>query len=243
MKFPLPITHLAEGLLDALAPARCISCLQEGTWYCAACRAVAPIHLLTCIVCEQEHPRGTTCSGCREETPLTGLVSVGSYSNRSLQRGIEWLKFKGVRPIADILGALIVPRIQAIAPIEYLMDSAVLIPLPLHPKRQQTRGFNQSEDIARSIGCMCGIPVMQLLERTTTTSSQATLPHHLRAMNMDHAFSLAVPQEEYETLVEERLILILVDDVSTTGTTLASAARALPVIQDVQLWGAVVARG
>lgn len=242
MKFPLPILILAKGLADAIAPARCISCLHEGTWYCQTCRTLPMPHTLTCVICKQERFHGTTCTSCIEDTPLTGLVSAGTYSDKALQRGIEWLKFKGVRPIADILAALLIPRLSSIAPYSELSRSAALIPLPLHPQREKSRGFNQSKDIATAMGRICNIPVLDLLTRDVATSSQATLPHLLRAENMQSAFSRAISNKEYETVVHTRPILILVDDVCTTSTTLSSAAQALSYT-DIRIWGAVVARG
>ncbi len=202
-----------------------------------------PPHVLTCIICKEERFRGTTCLACREETALTGVVSAGAYSNQALQRGIEWLKFKGIRSLAEILGALLIPRIASIAPIQELAEHAVLIPLPLHSWRKKTRGFNQSEDIANAIGRICSIQVAHILQRTVSTSSQANLPHALRSENMKDAFSLAIHQEEYVRLIENKPIMIIIDDVTTTGSTLSSAASALPSIPNVQIWGAVVARG
>lgn len=199
--------------------------------------------MLSCIICKEERPRGTTCVSCRGETPLSGVVSVGTYNNQYLQRGIEWLKFKGIRSLAEILGALLLPRIATIAPIEMLAQSALLVPLPLHPGRLRTRGFNQSEDIARNIGRMCDIQVVSVLQRTAATPSQATLPHQLRAQNMHDAFSLAISEPEYIRLVQKKPIIIIVDDVATSGATLAAAAGALPNIPGVQIWGAVIARG
>ncbi len=243
MRIPLPVIELLEGFKDSLAPARCIQCFVEGTWYCKTCRLLGPPHVLTCIICKQERPRGTTCITCREDTLLTGIISAGMYSNQTLQRGIEWLKFKGVRSLAEILAGFLVPKFPHIAPIEDLANRAILVPLPLHARRQQRRGFNQSEDIAHAIGRICDITVAPILERRSATASQANLPHHLRAMNMDHAFSLSIPEEEYVSLVQKKPIIIIVDDVSTTGTTLSSAASALLKTPDVQIWGAVVARG
>jgi len=237
------VASILSGLKDALAPARCIDCLQEGTWYCASCRFHAPIHLLRCIGCENQRPRGTTCLDCKEDTPLTGVISAGPYSHQALARGIEWLKFKGISPLAEILAALLIPRLSAIAPLDVLANNAMLAPIPLHAKRFRDRGFNQSEDIARAIGALCSIQVSPLLIRSRATSSQARLPHELRPHNIDHAFSLAVPEDEYKRRVAERPIIILVDDVTTTGSTLASAATAFPPAPEAAIWGAVIAQG
>lgn len=237
------ISTLLFGLTDAFAPKRCISCLIEGTWFCTACRQQSPPYPLRCIGCEQERPRGTTCRDCREDIPLTGVVAAGPYSHQALSRGIEWLKFKGVRPIANVLAALLIPRLASIAPIERLSQSALLVPIPLHPKRYRSRGFNQSEDIAHAIETICSIQVAPLLLRSRATASQARLPHELRPHNVDRAFSLALPETQYRIVTQEKPILIFIDDVSTTGSTFIAAASALPASPDVELWGAAVAQG
>lgn len=186
---------------------------------------------------------GRTCAECKDDIPLTGFISARPYSDHSIQRGIEWLKFKGVRPVAAILAGLLIPKLSAIAPIDILSHQAILVPLPLHKKRQLQRGFNQSEDIARSIGTLCGIEVRNLLTRTSATTSQAHLPHTLRTRNVENAFTLNVAEQEYIKIIQEKPIIIIIDDVSTTGATLLSAAKAFPSIPHAELWGAAVARG
>lgn len=243
MNIQREIISILHGLKDAFAPARCMDCLLEGTWYCAHCRHKAPVHSLRCIGCEAHRPRGTTCLDCKEEISLTGVVSAGPYSHQALLRGIEWLKFKGIRPIASVLAGLLIPRLHAIAPIDILTAKATLVPIPLHAKRYRSRGFNQSEDIARAISSLCSIEVSPLLTRSRATASQAHLPHDLRPHNVDQAFSLAVSEEEYLRRIRSKPIIILVDDVSTTGSTLISAASAFPPLSEAHIWGAAVAQG
>ncbi len=243
MRIRETIQELAEGLRDAIAPARCIDCLTEGTWYCSSCRRHTPPHILRCIGCKNERFRGTTCNECVEDVPLTGFISAREYSDHSAQRGIEWLKFKGVRPLAEVLAGLLIPKLSAIAPMDYLSTHAILVPLPLHPGRMRERGFNQSEDIAHVIGSICTIEVRPVLARAVATMSQAHLPHDLRMQNTENAFSLQMPEEEYANLIKTKPIVIIIDDVSTTGATLMSAAKALPIHPNVQVWGAAIARG
>lgn len=237
------LLELAEGLKDALAPARCIDCLCEGTWYCSSCRRHTSPHIFQCIGCKSENMSGRTCTDCAEDTPLTGFISARPYTDHSIQRGIEWLKFKGIRPLAEVLAGLLIPKLTAIAPIDVLAKRAILVPLPLHKKRYLQRGFNQSEDIARAIGTLCSIEVRNLLTRITATASQAHLPHELRTQNMHDTFALDISQDTYQELTKNKSIIIILDDVSTTGATLISAAHAFPILADTEIWGAAIARG
>lgn len=234
---------MLREIINAFAPARCIDCLCEDTWYCERCRARAPIAVQSCIICKTERPRGTTCIDCRQETKITGILSVGSYSNHALQRGIEWLKFKGIRDIADILAGLIIPHLTRINSLDELSKHAILVPIPLHKNKLRQRGFNQSKDIATAISALCNIQLAPILGRKKATKSQAKLSHDERPRNMHDAFELAISQEEYMKLISKKPIIILLDDVSTTGATLMSASQAFPDIPEVKAWCAVIARG
>ncbi len=198
---------------------------------------------MRCIGCKNENLSGRTCIECREDIPLSGFISARTYSEHSIARAVEWLKFKGVRPIAPILAGLLIPKLSGIAPVDELSKRAILVPLPLHQKRFRSRGFNQSEDIARAIEKICSIEVRNILARKNATASQAKLPHELRTLNMDDAFTLDISTEEYSNLTTTKPIIIILDDVSTTGATLISAAKAFPPSPDVRLWGAAIARG
>ncbi|MCE9643352.1 MAG: hypothetical protein K8Q97_03505 [Candidatus Andersenbacteria bacterium] len=234
---------MLQEIINAFAPARCVDCLCEDTWYCERCRAHAPIATQSCIICKTERPRGTTCINCREETNITGIVSVAPYSNHALQRGIEWLKFKGIRPIADTLAGLIIPHLARIDSLDALSRCAILVPIPLHKNKLRQRGFNQSEDVAKAISALCNIQLAPILRRKKATKSQAKLSHDERPHNMHEAFEMAISKQEYSNIVARKPIIILIDDVSTTGATLMSASRAFPELPDVKIWCATIARG
>ena len=91
--------------------------------------------------------------------------------------------------------------------------------VPLHPRREYQRGFNQAEDLARQLG----VPVMPLLKRVVFTQSQIELPKDQRQENVKDAFAFStlIPRSR----ISDPGVVVLVDDVSTTGATL-EAARA-----------------
>jgi predicted amidophosphoribosyltransferase len=95
-----------------------------------------------------------------------------------------------------------------------------LVPVPLHRARLRERGFNQSALLAGSLATRLGVPVVDALERVRPTRSQVGLGRAARRRNVEDAF---VPRAGLRAGV----VLGLVDDVATSGATLAAAARAL----------------
>lgn len=101
------------------------------------------------------------------------------------------------------------------------LDWDALVPVPLHPVRERSRGFNQADEIARLLGKRQGIPVRKALRRVRPTPMQAALPGTERARNLAEAFQ---PQRTFD-LVGKNLLLI--DDVITTGATVRECAARL----------------
>lgn len=167
--------------------------------------------------------------------PLAGVISAGGYGSDCLRRGVHWLKFRGVTAVAKPLSALLADVLPLIAPLPALAKQAVLVPIPLHSRRLRQRGFNQSLEIAEALSQQTGIPVAHGLVKAKVTWAQTDLPHDMRQENVAEAFALK------ETLPNKRYIL-LVDDVTTTGSTLMAAAHVLKTATN-QIWGVTVARG
>lgn len=213
--------HIWKGLRDLVAPARCMNCLREGTWLCRECAVHVP-----------DFP----ALRYGKKAPLSGIVSAGAYGSEYLRRGIGWLKFRGVQELAPVLASLLAPKLAAIAPLAQLQKEAVLIPIPLHKRRLRQRGFNQSLEIAKALSAQTGIPVADILTRKRATLAQAMLPHEMRQENVEDAFVLSGP------LPNKKYLLIL-DDVSTTGSTLSAAATVLRENYGGDIWGVTVARG
>ena len=101
---------------------------------------------------------------------------------------------------------------------EVLSEADVAVPVPLHPSRRRERGFNQAEDLARNVG----LPMVTALRRVRRTPPQADLPAGKRHGNVRGAFG---PGKECRSVTGR--IVVLIDDVSTTGATLDACARVL----------------
>ncbi len=101
---------------------------------------------------------------------------------------------------------------------DILEGAACAIPVPLHPSRRRQRGFNQAADLARHLG----IPVVAALRRLRPTPTQTSLPAARRHRNMRNAFAVTRAARALSGA-----IVVLVDDVSTTGATLEACAKVL----------------
>lgn len=149
-----------------------------------------------------------------------GAVSLFSYNDPDIRALIIALKYRRRTDVADLFGRCLA---------EYLLSEArygesVLVPIPLHPKKERARGFNQSACIAKTAsGYLSGsMPTATLLTRTRHAESQTKQRNKsARAQNMRYAFSVNPAADTMKKSV------ILIDDVATTGATLMDAKRAL----------------
>lgn len=142
------------------------------------------------------------------------VCAVDHYEGR-LRDIIHALKYERRRSIAPPLGALMRSSGGAL-----LRDADVAVPVPLHPRRERARGFNQADDLARQLG----LPVAPLLRRVRFTTSQIELPAEDRQRNVRDAFAFARVPDPGSRIPA---VVVLVDDVSTTGATLEACARVL----------------
>lgn len=117
------------------------------------------------------------------------------------------------------------------------MNVSVIIPVPLHPKRERKRGYNQSEMIADGISAATGIPVdISTVRRIVATKTQTKKSRLERWQNVENIFEI-----RSEQLLHNKHIL-LIDDVVTTGATLEACAQALLRIEGVKVSIATLAQ-
>jgi ComF family protein len=200
------------------------------TWRALVNQALSSLFQPPCAACRQplQHPlSGAVCEDCwtslRLAPPLLDQLrgdgvdwacAVDRYEGR-MKEIIHALKYDRRRSIAPPLGEL-----MRLTGARLLKDAGVVVPVPLHPRREYQRGFNQAEDLARHLGP----PVAKLLVRTRHTRSQIELPKHERQDNVRNAFAF---RPDPRSLIPDPRIVVLVDDVSTTGATLDACAKVL----------------
>jgi len=172
------------------------------------------------------------CGACREgATVFDRLRAFGAYE-AELRALIVLLKYNRVRPLARPLAGWLAALLHGD---RELSAVDAIVPVPLHPARQRTRSYNQSELLARQLGRWTGLPARRgWLRRIKDTPSQTGLTHQQREANVRGAFACKDGGTEAR--------ILLVDDVCTTGATLNSCARALKRAGAARVNAVVVAR-
>jgi ComF family protein len=205
---------LSRALAATLFPPRCCLCgfrgASEDLDLCDVCHADLPWN---------EHAAPGVLTPLRFEYPVDDMV--------------RRLKYHGALAHARVLGVLLASAARARAsPLPKL-----LVPVPLHTARLRERGFNQAYALARYAGRMLEVPYARtLLRRVRDTPSQTALDMAARRHNVRGAFAVCGPRARERLLAADHVALV--DDVMTTGSTLAELRAVLYAagVRQVELW-------
>lgn len=247
---------LNMNVLDLIFPRRCVSCGRIGPYFCAGCEEkIVFIENPVCPVCQRQAVGGKTHPGCMTRYCLDGLV-VGFGYVGPIKLGIKKIKYKWVWDIAGIVVDLFSKTLWRFN----FPDDFVLVPVPLHVRRRRWRGFNQAELICRLMAKKFDVEWDNLLIRTLETKTQVGLTKQERRDNIRGAFAFR-PRSGSVTLrqaqdlqpiddAQDKIMagigtnaIILVDDVYTTGATMAEACRVLKRAGAGKVWGMAIALG
>jgi ComF family protein len=160
-----------------------------------------------------------------------------NYESDIVQSMIKNLKYNFVRSLAAQIGDKMNEFLQNKILSDFRLQDFLITAVPLHRKRLNWRGYNQSELIAKNIGSFLKIPYRDILQRIRNTPSQAEIKdRQARIDNLRNSFKIISGAN-----IENKSIL-LIDDISTTGSTLDNCARALKGAGAKEVIGFVFAR-
>lgn len=213
--------RLCSAWADAPPCALCEGACQAGMLLCAGCHRDLPwLDADRCPRCGDAAPPSggggaqACCERCRRDPPPCTVRLAALDYRFPVDAMVRRLKFEGGLWLVPVLAGLLLERCSG------AQRPDCLLPVPLSDRRLAERGFNQSAEIARVLGRHTGIPLQPLLlRRARDTRPQSGLPLAERTGNLRGAFVVDQPVRG--------LHVALVDDVATTGTTGAEAARAL----------------
>ncbi|WP_298301634.1 ComF family protein [Hydrotalea sp.] len=210
---------------------------------CEGCGTdILPTHAMLCTRCCMQLPATgffTTADNPVEQSfygrvPIAAGAAAFYFTKHSLlQHLLFQLKYNGHQKMGIWLGQQVGHQIAAVnrfKPID------IIVPLPLHPKKEQLRGYNQAACIAQGISTVINKPlVCHALSRARYTQTQTQKNRAARWENMEDAFTVLFPQ-----LLQHQHVL-LVDDVITTGATLEACTTALLAVPVASVHIATVA--
>jgi ComF family protein len=201
---------VATRALDAALPAICVGCGSEGPPMCARCEPALHARL--------GRPAGVAI-GLPGELPEPLLQLEWCAPFHGVTRdALHAIKYSGERRLAEPLGRAVARRWRVAG-----VGVDLVTNVPVHQDRARMRGYDQAELIARQAANELGLPFRALLRRSRATIAQFDLDRRDRARNVRGAFEVRGADTDH---VRDRWIL-LIDDVVTTGSTLAACATAL----------------
>lgn len=222
-----------DTVLDILFPLHCADCgaIVKTGMLCAACRERVHIHsTFFCGMCRARLPG--TKKICHRETPFL-LAAATDYTD-AVRALVKSLKFRGVRGASASLGDMLVEYLERLPHFE---GPWIVAPVPLGKKRLRTRGFNQAEILAERAAHRLGFALRtDILERAVETKPQTEAQSKEERLENLHGAFAARPGSC------RGFSVILVDDVCTSGATLAAAARTLRSAGAKKVIGLVAAK-
>lgn len=203
---------IVDHLLDAAFPARCVGCAREGPVLCTGCVPALDARL--------ELPAGVPI-GLPGDIPEPLLQLEWCAGFRGVVRdALHQLKYAGEQRLAGPLGAAIARRWARVG-----VGCDLVVNVPVHADRARRRGYDQADLIARAAARHLGLPFAPCLVRGRATIAQFDLDRATRATNVAGAFAVRVPARVGPSPAGRWVLLV--DDVTTTGATLAACAEAL----------------
>jgi ComF family protein len=212
-------------------PPTCLLCGDPGDGdrdLCAPCRRGLPTRSAACPRCAigLRETSSNRCGACLKHPPVFDAAFAAFDYEEPIRHLVRDTKFHHRYAAGRLLGGLLAEALSARFP-----RPECLVPVPLHPSRYRQRGFNQSALIARVVARAFDIPLdLHCVRRARQTDPQIGLSAAERSRNVRNAFLIVRPPQARH--------IAIIDDVVTTGATVAELAKVLKRagVERVEVW-------
>jgi len=199
---------ILKNLLDFIWPQFCLGCQREGSLCCGYC-------LNDILLVE---PKAITWPD-EDKKYFDACFICCEYQNKLLQKIIKQYKYSYLENLSSVLTNILERQARQLA----LGKNTIISNVPLHKNKKRQRGFDQTEIIARQLARQLDLQYQPLLKRVRATKTQAQLSKQQRMNNVADVFEL-LPAGGASAAGHN---ILLIDDITTTGSTLNQAAKAL----------------
>jgi ComF family protein len=223
------LRRFADAALDLAFPASCAGCGREGAALCGVCVRALDARL--------DLPGGTPIGLPADlPAPLLQLDWCAPFAG-PVRDALHQLKYAGEQRLAEPLGAAVARRWAAVG-----TGAEIVVPVPVHAQRERARGYDQARLIAAVAARDLGLPMTRAIERGRATIAQFELGRDERATNVTGAFRARTASDPAAVAAVRGRWVLFLDDVVTTGATLAACAVALRETGAVAVSAVAVAR-
>ena len=227
------LSQLVELAVDSFFPKQCVGCGKVGAFLCPICKEKLPKLLPPiCPKCGRPQASGMLCPSCwQRQSEFDGIRSPFRF-DEVMRKAIHQLKYRNLKAISPYLAQLLFDYLESNP-----LPGEALIPVPLHPRRLRERGYNQSSFLARELGKLTNLLVIEdCLIRVKEAQPQ------VKAANMEERRRNVIDAFACRDKRVDSKQIILIDDVCTSGATLESCATALKSRGAISVWGLTLAR-
>ncbi|OGY19025.1 MAG: hypothetical protein A2900_00760 [Candidatus Chisholmbacteria bacterium RIFCSPLOWO2_01_FULL_50_28] len=256
------------SLLDLVFPKTCVRCGRIGEYFCPECIGLLPPAAAICPLCQEGSIGGVTHARCQRTFGLDGLVSIYSY-NDGIREAVKRLKYRFVRGMAKAFVEAVMERIDPLMVSFFRRKRFVVCPVPLSSSRERWRGFNQAALLGEILAQHMDLPLVRVLKRVKDTGALADLKVRMTAGERQmfvkrYRSTTQQAMAERRFLAEKKVAMrrgqmkgafeiseklkvksakfLLVDDVWTSGATIAECTKVLKRHGASAVWGFTFAR-
>jgi len=231
-QFSYHFSSLMWNVLDWIFPPDCPGCGKQGERFCEKCKNfVQPLTDPLCPVCGEPGKSDAVCNDCLSYPPGFDALRAYAVFDGPVRNALHRLKYRDDISQGDVLSKFLFDLYSCL---NWQIDLVTAI--PLSKERLRSRGYNQAERIARPFAFRINKPFYaNAVERIKNTNSQIDLSLFERRENVSGAFYA-------NSMVVNLKSVIIIDDVSTTGSTISECARALKEAGAEKVYALTVAR-